>query len=129
MQLAALLVVLLFAAWIAGVGLFALARPAQARAAIGRFASSHRVNLIEQAGRGLAGAGLILRAPEALTPVMFFWFGWTIVVSALLLAVTPLRWHAGYAQWWSRNLPLPMTRAAGVVALALAVFLARSATG
>lgn len=127
MQFAALPVVLAFALWIAAVGLFAVVRPAHARAAIGRFASSHRVNLIEQAGRGLAGAGLVLRAPEALTPAIFFWFGWAIVISALLLAVLPLRWHAGYARWWSRNLPLWAARAGGVAALALAVFLARSA--
>lgn len=129
MQFAALLVVLVFALWIAGAGLFALVRPAQARAAIGRFASSQRVNLIEQAGRGLAGAALVVRAPEALTPALFHWFGWVIVVSAVLLAVLPLRWHAGYAQWWSRNLPLWAARAGGVAALALAGFLARSAWG
>jgi hypothetical protein len=129
MQFAALLVTLVFALWIAGAGLFALVRPAQARAAIGSFASSQRVNLLEQAGRGLAGAALVVRAPEALTPALFHWFGWFIVVSAGLLAVLPLRWHAGYAQWWSRNLPLWAVRVGGVVALALAGFLARSAWG
>lgn len=129
MQFAALLVVLVFALWIAGAGLFALVRPRQARAAIGRFASSQRVNLVEQAGRGLAGAALVVRAPEALTPALFQWFGWVMVVSAVLLAALPLRWHAGYAQWWSRNLPLWAARAGGVVALTLAGFLARSAWG
>lgn len=129
MQSAAFLAVLVFALWIAGAGLFALVRPAQARAAIGRFASSQRVNLVEQAGRGLAGAALVMRAPEALTPALFTWLGWFIVVSAVLLAVLPLRWHAGYAQWWSRNLPLWAARAGGVAALALAGFLARSAWG
>jgi hypothetical protein len=128
-QLAALFVVLGFAVWIAGAGLFALVRPVRARAAIGLFASSHRVNLIEQAGRGLAGAGLVVRAPEALTPVLFHWFGWMIVVSAALLAVLPLRWHAGYAQWWSRNLPLWAARAGGAAAVGLAAALARSAIG
>lgn len=129
MQLAALLVVLVFALWIAGAGLFALIRPVRARAAIWLFASSHRVNLIEQVGRGLAGAGLVVRAPEALTPTLFHWFGWIIVISAALLAVLPLRWHAGYAQWWSRNLPLWAARTGGVVALGLAGVLARSAWG
>jgi hypothetical protein len=129
MQLAALIVVILFAFWIGGAGAYALARPTKARAAIGQFASSHRVNLIEQALRGLAGAALVVRAPEAITPAVFHWAAWNIVVTAVLLAILPLRWHAGYAQWWSRNLPLPLLKVGGVVALALAGVLARAALG
>ncbi len=129
MQLAALLVVLVFALWIAGAGILALVWPARALAAIGRFASSQQVNLVEQIGRAIAGGALALRAPEALTPVLFHWFGLTILVSAALLAVLPLRWHAAYAQWWSRNLPLPVARASGVVALGGEAALALSAIG
>ncbi|ANY19229.1 hypothetical protein A6F68_00700 [Tsuneonella dongtanensis] len=129
MQAIALVLVLLFALWIAGAGVFALARPAAARSAIGRFASSHRVNLIEQAGRGIAGAALNVRAPAAWTPDLFTVAGWAIVVTSVLLAVLPLRWHAAYAQWWSRNLPFWAVRLAGVAALALAGGLARAAIG
>lgn len=129
MQFAALVVVVLFAAWIAGAGIFAIARPRAARAAIARFATSHRVNLVEQAGRALAGAALVVRAPHSLTPALFVWGGWFIVASAVLLAVLPLRWHSGYALWWSRHLPSWAARAAGIVALALAAGLARSALG
>lgn len=129
MQLAALVVVFLFSAWIAAAGVFALARPSAARAAIGRFAASNRVNLIEQAGRALAGAALVVRAPQALTPALFAWGGWFLVATAVMLAVLPLRWHAQYAVWWSKNLPLWAARAGGIAALALAAGLARSAVG
>ena len=74
-------------------------------------------------------AALVVRAPEAITPPVFHWAGWIIVVTAVLLAILPLRWHAGYAQWWSRNLPLPLLKVGGVVALALAGVLARAALG
>lgn len=129
MQTAALIIVLLFALWIAGAGIFALARPHRAQAMIGRFASSQRVNLIEQAGRGLAGAGLIVRSPESLAPDVFAVAGWAIVATSLALVVIPLKWHAGYAQWWSRNLPLWGVRIAGIAALILAGALARAAIG
>lgn len=129
MTTAALVIVLTFSLWIAAVGVFALVSPERARAAIGRFASSHKVNLIEQAGRGLAGAGLAIRAPASLAPDLFFWAGWAILASAAALAVLPLRWHAGYAQWWSKNLPLWAVRTAGAFSLALAATLGRAAIG
>lgn len=53
----------------------------------------------------------------------------TIVATALALAVIPLRWHAGYAQWWSRNLPLSALRLGGVAAIALAFALGRAGLG
>ena len=60
---------------------------------------------------------------------MFHWAGWIIIVTAALLAILPLRWHAGYAQWCSRNLPLSLLKVGGVFALALAGVLARAALG
>lgn len=129
METGALVIVLLFASWIGVAGVFALWKPGTARSTIGQFASSQRVNLIEQVGRGLAGAGLIVRAPASLAPSLFFWGGWAILVSAAVLAVMPLRWHAGFAQFWSRALPLWAVRAAGVAALAIAATLGRAAIG
>lgn len=129
MQSIALCLVLLFALWIAGAGIFAIVRPLGARAAIGRFASSHRVNLVEQLGRGCAGAALIVRAPQSLAPEVFTIAGWAIVASSIALLVIPLRWHAGYAQFWSRSLPAFVVRLLGIVALALAALLGRAAIG
>lgn len=129
METGALVIVLLFASWIGVAGVFALWKPGTARSTIGKFASSHRVNLIEQGARGLAGAGLILRAPASLAPNLLFWGGLAILVSAAALAVIPLRWHAGFAQFWSRALPLWAVRAAGVAGLAIATMLGRAAIG
>ncbi len=75
MSVIALAIIVVFAMWIAGIGLFALVRPTSARAKIAQFATNWQVNLIEQLGRGAAGAALVIRAPDALTPVAFTWAG------------------------------------------------------
>ncbi len=71
MQTAALAIILAFALWIAAGSTVAIAQPAMARAWIGRFATSHRVNIAEQAWRALAGAALLVRAPLAGWPAGF----------------------------------------------------------
>lgn len=129
MSLIALAIIAAFAVWIAGIGMFALARPAAARARIAQFATSWQINLIEQLGRGLAGAALVIRAPDALTPAAFIWAGWAIVLSAVALLIVPLRWHSAYAVWWSRNLPLAIVRIAGIAAIAVAATMMWSAWG
>lgn len=120
MQTAALIVIFAFALWLAAAGAAGLVRPLVARGWIGRFATSQRINIAEQAWRGLAGAALIVRAPLSGFPQVFGIAGWIMVASAAALLVVPLRWHAGYAVWWSRNLPLPLVRIAGLGAVAAA---------
>lgn len=61
MSVIALAIIVVFAMWIAGIGLFALVRPTSARAKIAQFATNWQVNLIEQLGRGAAGAALVIR--------------------------------------------------------------------
>lgn len=129
MQTAALFVIFAFAAWLAGAGVAALMRPALARGWIARFATSHAINVAEQAWRGLAGAAMVWRAPLSLAPEALRVIGWILLVSAAALLVIPLRWHSGYATWWSRKLPLPIVRIAGAAALALAAVLVRTAIG
>lgn len=129
MQTAALVVIVLFALWIEFAGVAALIDARRARGWIARFATSHAVNLGEQAWRGLAGTALILRAPNSLAPTAFAIVGWVLVASALALLVIPLRWHAGYARHWAEHLPLPLVRIAGAAALPLAAGLVFAATG
>lgn len=121
MQIAALTVIFAFALWLAVAGIAGLVRPVTARGWIARFATSQPINIAEQAWRGLAGTALIVRAPLSASPAIFGFAGWILVASAAVLIVLPLRWHAGYAIWWSRNLPLIMVRMAGVGALAAAI--------
>ena len=129
MQAAALAILVAFALWIAVAGVAAVGWPALARGWIGGFASSRAINLAEQAWRGLAGAALILRGPQALAPNLFWLAGWIMVVSAAALLVIPLRWHANYARWWSRKLPLAIMRVAGTCAIFLAAGLVYAAWG
>lgn len=127
MQIAAITVIFAFALWLAVAGVAGLTRPITARGWIARFATSQRINIAEQAWRGLAGAALITRAPLSELPLVFGVAGWTLVVSAAALLVIPLRWHAGYAVWWSENLPPPLVRLAGLGALAAAAGLVMAA--
>ena len=120
MQIAALALIVAFALWLAAAGVAGLVMPKMARGWIGRFATSQRINIAEQTWRGLAGAALIVRAPFSATPQGFGIAGWIMVASAAALLVVPLRWHAGYAIWWSRHLPLSIVRMAGLGALGLA---------
>ena len=129
MQLAALIVICAFALWIAAGSVAAIARPATARGWIGRFATSHAINIAEQAWRGLAGGALVLRAPLSLAPGIFTVAGWIMVGSAAALLVIPLRWHAAYATYWSRNLPLGLVRIGGAAGLGIAVWLPVAAAG
>ena len=129
LQLAALAIACAFALWVAAGSAVAIVRPSKARGWIARFATSHVINIAEQAWRGLAGAALVLRAPEALWTEAFHIAGWVLIASSAALLVVPLRWHAGYAVWWSRNLPLAAVRAAGVAGVVLAVALVAGAFG
>ena len=129
MQTAALVIICAFALWIAAGSVAAIARAATARGWIGRFATSHAINIAEQAWRGIAGGALVLRAPLSLAPGICTVAGWIMVVSAAALLVIPLRWHAAYATYWSRYLPLGVVRIGGLAGLGLAAWFAVAATG
>lgn len=128
-QTTALVVICAFALWVAAGSFVAVVRPERARGWIARFAVSHLVNLAEQVWRGLAGAALIVLAPKTLAPELLRIAGLILLASAAALLVIPLRWHSGFARFWSRNLPLPAVRVAGLVGLAAACGMAIAAAG
>ncbi len=74
-------------------------------------ASNHRVNLTEQGLRLLAGIAMVVRAPLSKLPDVFEMGGWFIVATSVALMIIPLRWHSGYAVWWSKKLPFWAVRA------------------
>jgi len=84
-------------------------------------ASSWRVNLTEQGLRIVAGLALIGRAEVSKLPTLFHLSGMFIVASSVVLLLIPLRWHAGYAIWWSRRLSPGLVRAIGPVSAAIGV--------
>lgn len=121
MQEAALVVVAAASVWLIAIGLFMAVRPGRALRLLSLTASSHRINLTEQGFRLLAGAAVIVRSASSKLPDLFEIGGWFVVISSLLLMLLPLRWHAGYAIWWSRNLPTWAVRVIASLSVAAGV--------
>lgn len=120
--------VVLAAVFLAGLGLACLARPAQARRFLLGFASSLALHYLELAVRLVVGGALLVAAPSLAFPRVFTVAGAVLVVSTIVLALLPWRWHRRFAQ---RSVPaalrfLPLL---GLASLALAAFVFYSLPG
>jgi hypothetical protein len=71
----------------------AITTPTRAERFLMAFATSARTHYIEQAFRILVGAALVVLSSTMWQPKMFWFFGWTIVVSSAALICVPWRWH------------------------------------
>ncbi|MFN4020458.1 MAG: hypothetical protein ACK4IC_08070 [Erythrobacter sp.] len=111
MQTLALLVLIAAGGWLVAVGLMMALRPEHALHVLSLTASSHRANLAEQVPRCLAGAAMVVRADAAKLPALFELAGWFIAGSSVVLMVTPLAWHNGYAVFWAKRIPPWLVRA------------------
>ena len=69
----------------------------------------------------VAGLALISRAEVSKLPIFFHVSGLFVVASSVVLLIIPLRWHAGYAIWWSRKLSLNSVRAIAPVSAGFGV--------
>ena len=69
------------------------AKPAVAERFFMAVASSARTHYTEQIVRLLIGASLIIRSGAMWQPKFFWLVGWGIVVSSLVLILTPWQWH------------------------------------
>jgi hypothetical protein len=118
-QTIALVILVVAGLWLFAVALWMALRPNSCIHLLGKMASTHRINLTEQGLRMLAGAAMVVRSGDAKWPQLFEIGGWFIVATSLLLMVLPLRWHAAYAIWWSRNLTPLTVRALAPVSAAL----------
>lgn len=85
---------------VVGFGLFLVAlagviflKPALAEGFFGLFAGSARAHYTEQVCRLLIGASLTLLAPTLVHPTAFRLIGWAIVISSMVLLLTPWQWH------------------------------------
>lgn len=123
MQALALIVLMAAGAWLVAVALVMAMRPDACLQLLGRMASSHRINLIEQGLRLAGGLAMLVRASASKVPLAFEAIGWIVVVSSLVLMVLPLRWHAAYAIWWSRKLSPAMVRALAPLSLLMGIAL------
>lgn len=98
LELVALTLVVLAAAYLIGLGVAAFVAPSRTARFLDAFASSARAHYLEIAIRLLVGAALVVAAPRMLWPDVFQVFGWVIVVTSLVLLVLPWRWHQRFAQ-------------------------------
>lgn len=123
MVLISSLIIVTFALWLIGVSLFALFRPAHAVAAIGMFASTDFINYLELGLRGLVGVAFVFTASLSPAHRLFAFIGWGLFVSAVIIAVLPRRWHAAYAQYWSKKIPPQLVYLFAPMSLLVGVYL------
>lgn len=111
MNTAALTVIGASGLWLIAIAWLMAFRPTGFLHLLSLTASNWRINLVEQGLRLVAGLALIVRADASKLPLLFEVGGWFIVASSVVLLLMPLRWHAGYAIWWSRKLTIRSVRA------------------
>jgi hypothetical protein len=86
-----------FGLFLVGLTVVVFAKPASAEQFFLSFASSAQTHYTEQAIRLIIGASLILRSEAMWHPKVFWFVGWAIVLSSLLLILTPWQWHHRFA--------------------------------
>lgn len=96
--------------WLIGLGGLMAFWPHRALAALARMGGSNTVHFGEMAIRTLIGGALVIAGPASRFPVVIPVIGWFLIVSALVLAVLPRRWHAAYSVWWSKHIPVAAVR-------------------
>lgn len=82
-----------FGLFLIGLTVVVFAKPTIAERFFMSFASSARAHYTEQVVRLLIGASLIIRSGAMWQPRVFWLVGWAIVVSSLVLVLTPWQWH------------------------------------
>ncbi len=116
--------ILLAALYLLTLGVATLVSPDRTRQFLSSFASSAFAHFLELSIRLILGAVLILYAPQMKFPILFQSFGWILVVTTVVLALLPWRWHSRFARWSvplaTRNMPL---LALGSFAIAGAILL------
>ena len=87
-----------FGLFLVGLTVVVFAKPAVAERFFMSFASSARTHYTEQIIRLLIGASLIIRSGAMWQAKVFWLVGWGIVVSSLVLILTPWQWHARFGE-------------------------------
>lgn len=103
--------------WLILVAAWMLARPAACRAVLAKMGSTSLIHYGEHAVRALAGLCLIGAAAASKAPLILTVAGGFIVISSIVIALAPRRWHAAYAVWWADRLPLWTYRTLAPVSL------------
>lgn len=98
MSAAAGAILVAFAIFLVGLTVVIFAKPAVAERFLLSFASSARAHYTEQILRLLIGASLIIRSGVMWQPKVFWLVGWGIVLSSLVLILTPWQWHDRFGE-------------------------------
>jgi len=87
-----------FGLFLVGLTVVVFAKPAIAERFFISFASSARTHYTEQIVRLVIGASLIIRSGAMWQPKVFGLVGWGVVVSSLVLILTPWQWHDRFGE-------------------------------
>ncbi len=117
-----LIVVLLTALYLFGLGVVSLVAPARAAEFLLGFADSEVLHYTELSLRLGVGGAFLVRAPYMRFSDTFTLFGWILIVTTACLFAIPWRWHRRFSQ-----LAVPRVvrnlRFIAVVALAMGSFI------
>lgn len=109
--------VITFGLFLILAGVWMAFRPAACRAILSKMGSTPLIHYGEHAVRALAGLCLVGAAAASKAKLILTVAGGFIVVSSIVIALAPRRWHAAYAVWWADRLPLMAYRALSPVSL------------
>lgn len=98
MSAVAAAILVAFGVFLVSLAVVVFAKPAVAERFFMSFASSARSHYTEQVVRLLIGASLIIRSAAMWKPKIFCFLGWAIVLSSLVLIVTPWQWHRRFGE-------------------------------
>jgi hypothetical protein len=87
-----------FGLFLVGFTVVVFAKPAVAERFLMSFASSPRAHYTEQVIRLLIGASLVIRSAAMWQPKVFWFVGWAIVLSSLVLILSPWQWHHRFGE-------------------------------
>ena len=87
-----------FGFFLVGLTVVVFAKPAVAEHFFMSFASSARTHYTEQIVRLLIGASLVIRSGAMWQPKVFWLVGWAVVLSSLMLILTPWQWHDRFGE-------------------------------
>jgi hypothetical protein len=87
-----------FGFFLVGLTVVVFAKPAVAERFFMAFASSAQTHYTEQIVRLVIGASLIIRSGAMWQAKVFWLAGWAIVLSSLVLILTPWQWHDRFGE-------------------------------
>ncbi len=90
-------IVILFGAFLIGVGLLMLLRPTKAREYLRRAGSTNMINYSEITIRMIPAAGLVIYADHSKFPEILNYLGWFMIATSLVLYLVPRKLHHAYA--------------------------------